>query len=139
MVLPAGVGAYVLVMLISALAVSSERPHDPLPPSTNALDFYEIFANPLAGYLFVWIGTRVAPVQKMMVATALAVVFAVAYTMIVMSHVEMISVRRFYIAWSIFRGLVGIVGAVAAVGAVHHREIEDEQRKHRDNRPAPRP
>lgn len=130
-VLPAAIGSYAVVMLLSALAVSDEMPGVPLPPATNALDFYEVFAHPIAGYLFVWMGTRVAPGRKMMVAITLAVLFGISYTVIVMSGLEMISVRRFYIEWSTFRGLLGTVGAVAAAGAVHHRGMEEERQKHR--------
>ena len=130
-VLPAAIGSYAVVMLLSALAVSDERPDDPLPPSTNVLEFYEIIAHPIAGYLFVWMGTRVAPGRKMTVAIALAVLFGIAYTVVVMSGLEMISVRRFYIGWSTFRGLLGTAGAIAAAGAVHHREMEEERQKHR--------
>ncbi len=130
-VLPAATGSYVVVMLLSAIAVSDEMTDVPLPPATNALDFYEIFAHPVAGCLFVWMGTRVAPVRKMTVAITLAVLFGIAYTVVVMSGLEVISVRRLYIEWSTFRGLLGTAGAIAAAGAVHHREMEEERQKHR--------
>jgi hypothetical protein len=118
-------------MLLSAIAVSSERPDVPLPPATNAIDFYELFAHPLAGWLFVWLGTRVAPARKMTVAITLAVLFGIAYTAMVISGLEMISMRRLYIEWSTFRGLLSAAGAIAAATAVHHREIEEERLKHR--------
>ena len=130
-VLPAAIGSYAVVMLLSALAVSDDMPDVPLPPATNALVFYEIFAHPVAGGLFVWMGTRVAPVRKMTVAITLAVLFGIAYTVVVMTGVVVTSVRRFYIEWSTFRGLLGTAGAIAAARAVHHHEMEEERQKDR--------
>jgi hypothetical protein len=123
-------------MLLSAAAVSSEFPHDPLPPPTRAIDFYEIPANPIAGFLFVWIGARVAPGRKVAVAVSLAVVFGIGYSMLVMSGVEMASWRRFYIQWSIIRGFLAVTGAIAGAAALHHQEILEERRR---NRSSPEP
>jgi hypothetical protein len=129
-VLPAATGAYIAVMLISAMAVSSELPHDPLPPPTGAIHFYEMVANPIAGFLFVWIGARIAPSRKSAVAVSLAVVFGIGYTFLVMSGLEMASWRRFYIQWSMFRGLLAVIGTIAGVTTLHNQKIQEERSRY---------
>ena len=118
-VLPVGVGSYLVVQIVIAVVHGLVESVGELSPIASMMgDYFPQLVNSAVGpYAFVRSGTRVAPAHRTVTAATLAVsvtVMTVGVLILALANLEMVGQRPGGLTWLLITGLIGVAAAIKA-------------------------